>query len=269
MKNFLLVAGLCLFGAGLWAYLSSKVKPPTAYLDEGPDTTLTQDSPSTELSWETYSWPPNLELPTGPTCDAMLERAGYTLCYADQHEQAYWVAYTLSLSELISKVKRKDNFSPDKDLITGSAQLADYRRSGYDRGHLAPAADMSWGAKAMDESFFMSNMSPQSPSFNRGMWNKLEAQVRKWAHTDTILHIVTGPVLRNGLPTIGANLGFPQIKAIAFIMPNKKLEGSIMDYALPIDSVELRTGIDFFHLLPEALEKRLEAHAEPSLWSIP
>lgn len=280
MKNFLLAAVVCLLAAGLWAYLNSEKEPlkplPVPHLEPIP-----ADSPA--LGWDTYRFPQHPELPGGAACDALLHRAGYTLCYAELHEQAYWVAYTLSLSELKNKIKRTDNFRPDKDLPTGSASLADYRRSGFDRGHLAPAADMAWSKQAMDESFYMSNMSPQSPSFNRGMWKKLEEQVRKWALTDTLLYIVTGPILVSGLPSIGssqvsvpkyyfkvvAHLSLPQIKGIAFIMPNKKLEGSIMDYALPIDSAERRTGIDFFHQLPKALQAPLEAVADPGLWPMP
>jgi endonuclease G len=91
--------------------------------------------------------------------------------------------------------KRKDNFRSDPKVKTGSAALSDYKGSGYDRGHLAPAADFKWSATAMSESFYMSNMSPQVPGFNRGIWKNIESTVRNWAVENDEIYIVTGPVL--------------------------------------------------------------------------
>lgn len=75
--------------------------------------------------------------------------------------QAEWVTYRLTAGEVASNVaKRCDIFIEDPSIVGGSSTLADYRGSGYDRGHLAPAADMHWSTNAMQESFYMSNMSP-------------------------------------------------------------------------------------------------------------
>ena len=101
---------------------------------------------------------------------------------AEEHEQPAWVIYRLTKQQALTKAaKRDDNFKEDPSVPTGSATLADYRRSGYDRGHLAPAADMAYSRQTMEDSFFMSNMSPQRPAFNRGIWKDLEAQVRDFA----------------------------------------------------------------------------------------
>ena len=113
--------------------------------------------------------------------EQLVTHLGYSLSYNEKHEQANWVFYELTIDEVLGSIKRKDQFRADPNIKTGSASLSDYKRSGYDRGHLAPAADMKWSSKAMSESFFMSNMSPQTPSFNRGIWKKLENLVRKWA----------------------------------------------------------------------------------------
>ena len=211
----------------------------------------------------------------------IVTHTAYTLSYNEGHEQADWVAYALSAADLSGNgEERTDNFRLDPSVSTGSATLEDYRRSGYDRGHLAPAADMGRSAEVMSESFFMSNMSPQAPSFNRGMWKSLEEAVRQWVLRDSCLYVVTGPVLEPGLEAIGPNavsvprayykvlldLEAPEYKAIGFLMANDRLSGEIWDYAVSVDSVESRTGIDFFPDLPEALETRLESRIDIPLW---
>ena len=88
-------------------------------------------------------------------------------------------------------------------VTTGSAHSSDYTKSGYDRGHLCPAADMDFNPVAMEESFFMSNISPQAPEFNRGIWKDLETEVRNWAKKEKKIYVVTGPVFRDNKGTIG------------------------------------------------------------------
>ena len=123
-----------------------------------------------------YPQSQKFELPKTLSGEQIIYHTGYTLSYNEKHEQANWVAYELTAQELAGTVKRKDSFKSDPMVKSESASLADYRKSGYDRGHLIPAADMKWSTTAMSESFYMSNMSPQSPSFNRGIWKKLESQ---------------------------------------------------------------------------------------------
>lgn len=220
-------------------------------------------------------------LPVMDELHELVTHAAYSLSYNEGHEQADWVAYSLHAADLAdTEIKRRDNFRSDPEVDTESATLSDYRRSGYDRGHLAPAADMKRSAEIMSESFFMSNMSPQKPAFNRGMWKQLEESVRQWTRRDGRLEVVTGPVLEPGLETIGSNkvsvpkcyykvlldLQGPDLKGVAFLMPNRKLQGDILDYAVPIDSVEARTGIDFFSNLKDGLENHLEATVDKTLW---
>ena len=159
----------------------------------------------------------------------------------------------------------------DPIVATGTAGNQDYAKSGYDRGHLAPAADMSWSEKVMQESFYFSNMSPQLPGFNRGIWKRLEEQVRDWALLYDSIYIVTGPVLSPDLSYIGPNkvsvpkyyfkalISIKERKGIAFYMPNQKSEAALMNYAVSIDSLESILGLDLFHLLPDQLEQQLES----------
>ena len=212
--------------------------------------------------------------------DSIINHFAYSLIYNEHHEQASWIAYELTVDQVKGTFKRINDFRVDPEIKTGSALLSDYRGSGYDRGHLAPAADMKWSTIAMSESFFMSNMSPQNPSFNRGIWKRLENQLREWALDEQKLYIVTGGVLKEGLETIGENqvsipeyfykvvLDYekPVFKGIGFILRNEKSEMPLEKYAVSIDSVEQVTGIDFYYSLPDSIEDSIESIVNLSMW---
>ncbi|QOI98914.1 MAG: DNA/RNA non-specific endonuclease [Flammeovirgaceae bacterium] len=223
-----------------------------------------------------------LEIPLLQPDEQLIEHTGFKLVYNENHEQANWVAYELTLEETRRGVERSDKFLPDQKVSTGTATPEDYKGSGYDRGHLAPAADMSWSAQAMKESFYFSNISPQVPAFNRGIWKRLEEQVRTWAQQDTAAFIVTGPVLSDSLPVIGPNqvsvpayfykallvYRYQNQKAIAFIVPNKKSGLPLKHFAVTVDSLEHITGIDFFPALPDVIESKLESELCLPCWRI-
>ena len=111
----------------------------------------------------------------------LLCRTGYALIHDNDTKAATWVAQRMTTARLATVVKRQDRFIPDPDIPKGSrAELDDYRGSGYDRGHMAPAADMRWSAQAMRESFYLSNMAPQvGVGLNRGLWSDLESMIRR------------------------------------------------------------------------------------------
>jgi len=224
-----------------------------------------------------------LEIPKGAE-GQVIEYEGFTISYNEKYEQANWVAYHLTKQEVEDqKVERKDNFRADKQVQTGSATPTDYKKSGYDRGHLAPAADMRWSKEAMSESFYMTNMSPQTKELNRGIWKKLEEKSRDWAVENGSIYIVTAGILKGKLKTIGKNevaipeyyykviLDYqkPEIKAIAFIMPNKDPEKApLRDFVVSIDEVEKKTGLDFFPKLGDKLEDKLEGAKNPEKWGL-
>jgi endonuclease G len=201
----------------------------------------------------------------------------FRLSYLEDHEQAEWVYY--KLDSLINKgiVNRLDQFREDTSISTGSAKLSDYKSSGYDRGHLVPAGDMKSSYTAMSESFLMSNISPQNPSFNRGGWKKLESLVRGWADKHE-LHIVTAGVLHSELDRIGrSGVSVPsyfykiiyapsESKMIGFLMPNTKINLGLQNYVKSVDHIESLTGIDFFYDLEDGLENALEAKSTLSSW---
>lgn len=214
----------------------------------------------------------------------------YSICYRENYEQAEWSSYALTAAQLVKNTGRTDDFRADDKISTQSATLADYRGSGYDRGHLTPAADMAFSEQAMSETFFMSNMSPQEPQFNRGIWRKLEAQVRKWTEKFGAVYVVSGPVLDlppESYKTIGENkVAVPDffykvilaatrdensgdevaVAAIGFIIPNKKCDDPLWNYARTVDEVEAVTNLDFYSLLDDEIEARLEANLDLSVW---
>lgn len=217
-------------------------------------------------------------LPIGP--GELIHHSFFSLSYSEEHEQAYWVAYEFTYQEAFSAFERSDDFRFDPSVSTGSADLEDYIGSGYDRGHLAPAGDMGFSETAMTESFYFSNMSPQDPSFNRGIWKKLESQVRSWALTDSLLYVVTGPVLEDSLPTIGPNqVAVPRayfkivlspegesFKGIGFLLPNAKNSQAIEAFIVSIDSIETLTGLDFFPALEDSVEFAVEQGSDAGAW---
>ncbi len=208
----------------------------------------------------------------------IIEHTYYTIAYDEEHEQAKWVYYTLTPDMVKGAVKRKDDFRADPKVSTISAELSDYAGSGYDRGHLCPAASMSVSAEAMSQSFYLSNMSPQVPSFNRGSWKKLEELVRKWAIVEERIEVVTGPIFKDNLGSIGANnVTVPGYyykvvyapnsdKMIAFIMPNQKIKDPLDTYIQSVDSVEMLTGIDFYAGMNDSIESSLESVKNINGW---
>ncbi|HEX7411386.1 MAG TPA: DNA/RNA non-specific endonuclease [Bacteroidales bacterium] len=223
----------------------------------------------------------HLEIPKTLPNDIIIRHAGYSLLYDEHHEQAKWVAYELTSAETHKVAKRTNKFLPDPLVKTNSANDSDYAGSGYDRGHLAPAGDMGWSSVTMAESFYYSNMSPQVPAFNRGIWKRLEELVRTWTIEYNAVYVVTGPVLTKDLSAIGPDeVSVPKyfykvildytgqdIKGIGFILPNAGSGNPLQNYAVTIDSVEKFTGIDFFPALPDLQEEQIENSLCIPCWS--
>ncbi len=219
------------------------------------------------------------------TTGQVIKHTYFALSYNEEHEQAEWVAYKLDRDLLRApNVERTNDFRPDPKVRKASASHRDYTRTGYDRGHLAPAGDMAHSIEAMSQTFYMSNISPQIRNFNSGIWRELEENTRYWANKFGELYIVTGPVLTRGIrEQIGDNkvsvpdeffkvlldLTEPEIKAIAYLIPNEVSDRPISDFAVSIDQIETITGIDFFpNLMDDSMEEQLESTFDPKLWPL-
>lgn len=209
--------------------------------------------------------------------------SGYALSYNSERLLPDWVAYELTSLETEGDNPRAEHFQKDPFLSGLQADNDDYRNSGWDKGHMAPAADMKWDETAMKESFYLSNVCPQNHKLNSGTWKKLEEQCRKYAQRFGSVYIVCGPVIKNNkYGTIGDNGvmvpdGFYKVLlavcygkyiGIGFLFDNEKGNKNLMKHAVSIDEVERITGIDFFPSLPDDEEQRVEACYDEQAWSL-
>ena len=205
----------------------------------------------------------------------VVEHTYYSLSYLEEHEQAEWVHYKLNSTILKGEIPRKKNYTIDRKVSTGSAHKSDikFKADGYHKGHLVPAADMKMDSISVREAAYMSNISPQKPKFNNGVWSRLEKRIRLRAKKSE-LYITTGGVLSPAdLKKIGKNnVSVPDQfykiiydaknqKMFAYLMPNKKIE-SREKYVVTVDAIEALTGIDFYADLSDDLEDKLEASEE-------
>lgn len=219
-------------------------------------------------------------MPTSTT-GQIVHHKGYSLSYSEPHEQAEWVAYELKKDHLSQTHHKRPYFEIDKAVKTGAASWRNYKKSGYDKGHLCPAGDRRFTKAAHDETFLTSNISPQEHKFNAGIWNTLEQKIRYWARKYDGVYVVTGGVLKGDMRTIGTeqvsvpnafykviidmNSGSP--KMLGFLMPHENSNKPLYDFVVPVDKIEALTGIDFFPELEDALETKLEASSAYKDWS--
>jgi len=237
---------------------------------------------ATVLSISYSQSPKEFSLPAHNNTAVIIHHSGFILEYAEKYEQAKWVSEILTRNHLQNPVitRSGSSFKEDPAVPTGSATPVEYKHTGYDRGHLAPAADMKWSKETMHDCFYMSNMSPQEPSFNRGIWSKLEDAVRKWGIEKDTLYVVTGGILHNGLKTIGYHIAVPDSfykvildlknhEGIGFILKNEGSQLPLNSFVVPIDSVEKYSGVDFYSALPDSLEDEIESHVDREKWRAP
>lgn len=205
---------------------------------------------------------------------------GHSVYFNSDYKIPNCVVYELLESELEGSVPRYKKFDEDPNVLA-SATTQDYIRSGYDRGHMAPAGDMKWSRNAMRESFYLSNICPQNKTLNTGAWHKLENRVREWAKRDSALIVVSGPILSGNMKTIGKNkvavpshyfkailapYAIPQ-RAIGFVFENDKCTQKLKKYSVSIDEIERITGYDLFYELDDSVEGIIESHCNYNEWT--
>ncbi|HGY9579258.1 TPA: DNA/RNA non-specific endonuclease [Vibrio harveyi] len=211
--------------------------------------------------------------------DQFLCRDGYAVGYNYDTKNADWVAYHITAESVNITNKRSNSFKEDTEMPDyARSTLADYKGSGYDRGHLAPSATMDFTRESMKQSFLMSNMSPQLPGFNRVGWRVLEEHVRDLANEYNELYVVTGPIYQGNEGTIGNGVVIPSAfykvildpsfdEAIAFIVPHRDVSSSeLANFITTIDEVERQTGLDFFAQTPDSIEDNMESVKWEEMW---
>jgi endonuclease G len=221
-----------------------------------------------------------------------LDREFFVISHDNTRLLPEWVGYHLTEDNLEGTVQRTDDFRADPGLPTGQrSELADYRRSGFDRGHMAPAAAFRRSERAMSTTFLLSNMAPQTARLNRRIWARLERQVRSLARAHGSIWVFTGPLYldANGDPTVPTQFIGPNRVAVpthfykvilcehatgtrqmfAFMMPNstRNIGGTPADFLVSVDQVEALAGLDYFSVLPDPEETALE-DAIANVWPI-
>lgn len=210
-----------------------------------------------------------------------LTYTAYQTAFDPLFQQPIWVSYRLNRERVGGGAERSSGFWNEPRLKSQDASDEDYKGSGMDRGHLVPAADMAWSVRTMHESFSYANVSPQRPGFNRGIWKRLENQVRTWASdlsaNDTLgLMVWAGPVLEPE-PERWGRLLVPQRfykivyhpaqkRVVACLMQNAASQEEISATMVTVDSIENITGLDFLAGLPDDEEERLESGLCRTCW---
>lgn len=210
-----------------------------------------------------------MELPSYGDNEDIVRHLGYTASYNHTTLCPDWVAWTLTAEEANGQMEGQYSFSRDPDVQFPKASREDYSGSGWDKGHMAPRADMKWSAKALEESFFFTNVCPQDHEMNSQAWRKIEELTRRLARRYGAVYVVCGPVYtdyRHG--TIGAaGVQVPDaffkalavntdkgMQTVGFLVDNDPQSFSPSHYAVSVDSVEVVIGRNLFPKVDEAAE---------------
>ena len=211
--------------------------------------------------------------------DTLVRYEAFDVHFNSERGIANCALYELVNNELYGTVERGNEFTADPG-VKGCPLPEDYAGSGFDRGHLVPAGDLKWNGTAMRQSFMLTNVGPMHKALNEGGWAKLEEKVREWTARDSALLVFTGPVVSDGDTTLASGrVKVPSayykvilapcvrpIRVIAFIYPNGHSGGRLRQYAVSVDEVERRTGLDFFPTLPPEEQQRLESPVNLDAW---
>lgn len=204
--------------------------------------------------------------------DSLVRHFYYTLSFDTLLQQATWVSYTL-LPYDGEKEERAKSFKVDPLLTKWTNHAKEYAKSGFDRGHLAPAGDFTFSDTAMMETFYYSNMSPQLPEFNRGIWKKIESEIRLLSLESDSIWVTTGPLwISDSIKTMGkipipthfykaiCRFKSDQVSTFGYLLPHEGSTESTTFFQLSIDLLEEFTHLDFFNSLPVSLQITTESN---------
>lgn len=240
---------------------------------------------STKTAYKQEGLKLKFELPRCLCSDSeqLLVRQGYIVSYNFQTKNANWVAWHLNSEHADGPYKRDGiPYMVDEEVDGPRSELEDWdvHDLPIDHGHMCPAGDNKWSKKSMEETFLLTNMCPQNSELNRGDWEKLESRCRGWAKHYGEVWIACGPIFYSGeYETIGENkVGVPDAffkvvlrmgmkpAALGFIYPNEGTHHPMEHYAMSVDEVEEKTGIDFFYNLPDSIENMVESTIDFKHW---
>lgn len=193
-------------------------------------------------------------------------KQNYAVNYRVDTKTAEYVVEHPTYLSIKGFANRKDDFHADVALPKQvRSELSDYNKSGYDKGHLAPAGDNTISESVMSESFALSNMVPQNPSNNRIIWNHLETKIRNLVSANHDIYVTSGTLYNPMYKTIGTNkVGVPDFlwkviydksngKVIAFLIPNVALNvKDLPKFVISVSELEQLTKLNFLPLLPNS-----------------
>jgi endonuclease G len=289
-RCLVLVILVCL-GGPAWAEVCKNNRIPKAKL-RGYDAEATLSQREVEAALASH-------LPWGqPACPKLLPSREYILCYTPAHRAALWAAYQLTAADVMTRAARREAFRSDPRLTAKeNAHCADYEEPKYARGHMVPDADMGRTTGAQANTYFFSNMSPQTPALNSGPWLWLERTVRDYAQRYGRVHVISGSIFDAPTPTLPSRrVGIParsykvllrtgadgQLAALAIALPNQEAHFTLptrtpeerrqhvraSDLLLKVHLVSIRelerlTGLD---LLPRLDRAALKEAVASELW---
>lgn len=214
-----------------------------------------------------------VEIPQYASDEDIVVHLGYVASYNHSTLIPNWVAWELTEEEVSDAYNFECSFSRDPEVEFPKASREDYSGSGWDKGHMAPRADMKWSSQALEESYYFTNICPQHHRMNSGAWRKIEELTRRLAQHYGAVYVVCGPVVGTGrFGTIGnANVQVPDaffkalavnttdgLKTVGFLVDNDHQDGSPRSYAVCVDSVETVIGRNLFPSVPEEAESSIE-----------
>lgn len=218
---------------------------------------------------------------TGPQAVRVLVNEGYVVGYSDALGNPLWAAYRIADGDLKESPPRPDDFRVDPR-TAARIESSVYNRSGYDRGHLAPnyAIATRYGARAQEETFLLSNITPQKHGLNAGLWKSLEQKIAtSYPARFGEVWVIAGPVFGARPARLQQRVAVPEsfymiivdesdgrIRTQAFLFPQEPGEGGLDRYLVTIDEVERLTGLDFLAALPDDAESAIESKKAARVW---
>ncbi len=209
------------------------------------------------------------------SCSKVMEKTAFTICYNYETKQPNWTAYILNYAEVQGSNKRPDHaFKEDHDIpLLYRSTLSDFHGSGMDRGHYTPNASVDYDKKAQMESFLLSNIGPQYPRFNQGIWAEIENEVRAYTKSNEEIYVVTGSIPGDKNDYIGNHVNIASYfykvvyspskrKGIAYLVPHKPdlNKKSYKAYKTSIEEVEKATGVKFFTNVKDTTFKKFNGY---------
>jgi len=234
----------------------------------------------TSIIPEIHSQQADVMLPPARDREQIIHHKAFSLSYNSSYVMPSWVAYRVTKSQINRDESVREKYIPDPEVNTRSATKKDYKDCGYLMAQFVNYLDVKQIPDAVDETFYMTNITPMKLAFYNSIWCKAEDLIRLWTAENDGFYVVCGPILTEApFPTIGDDhVSVPkrfykaiydpkEKKAIGFIFKNGMSSGSLKSFSVPVDDIEIETGIDLFSGLDDELEKQIESKIDYSQWN--